>query len=65
MLGFALANLLSRPMRTALSVLGLTVAIAGMVGLFSIAEGISNVVTRSFQQIPGLLIQQHRQRLDA
>ena len=58
MLGFALANLLSRPMRTALSVLGLTVAIAGMVGLFSIAEGISNVVTRSFQQIPGLLIQQ-------
>ncbi|MCA9080470.1 MAG: ABC transporter permease [Planctomycetaceae bacterium] len=58
MLSFAFANLCSRPLRTTLSVLGLMVSIAGMVGLFSIAEGIDRVVSKTFQQIPGLLIQQ-------
>lgn len=58
MLPFAFANLLSRPLRSVLSTLGLTVAIAGMVGLFSIAEGIDQAVLQAFQQIPGLLVQQ-------
>ena len=58
MLRFALQNLLSRPLRTLLAVLGLTVAIAGMVGLFSIAGGIDRLVNSTFEQIPGLLVQQ-------
>ncbi len=58
MFRFAIRNLLSRPLRTALSVLGLAVAISGMVGLFSIAGGIDRVVTQTFDQIPGLLVQQ-------
>ncbi|QDT32749.1 ABC transporter permease [Thalassoglobus polymorphus] len=58
MFRFAMRNLLSRPLRTALSVLGLAVAISGMVGLFSIAGGIDRVVSQTFDQIPGLLVQQ-------
>lgn len=58
MLRFAWQNLLSRPLRTTLAALGLTVAIAGMVGLFSIAGGIDRLVSATFSQIPGLLVQQ-------
>ncbi|QDU35927.1 ABC transporter permease YtrF precursor [Maioricimonas rarisocia] len=58
MFRFAIGNLLSRPVRSALSVLGLTVAISGMVGLFSIAGGIDNLVRSTFELIPGLLVQQ-------
>lgn len=58
MLKFAVSNLFSRPLRSTLSILGLAVAIAGMVGLFSIAGGIDRVVSNTFQQIPGLLVQQ-------
>jgi putative ABC transport system permease protein len=58
MLKFALGNLSSRPIRSLLSMLGLTVAIAGMVGLFSIAGGIDQLVTSTFDMIPGLLVQQ-------
>lgn len=55
---FALRNLLSRPMRSLLSMLGLTVAILGMVGLFSVAEGIDLMVTKTFRTIPGLAVLQ-------
>jgi len=58
MFKFALGNLGSRPVRSALSILGLTVAIAGMVGLFSIAGGIDQLVSSTFDMIPGLLVQQ-------
>jgi putative ABC transport system permease protein len=57
-LKFAWQNLLSRPLRTVLSVVGLTIAIAGMVGLFSIAGGIDRLVSSTFELIPGLLVQQ-------
>lgn len=58
MFRFALGNLASRPVRSALSTLGLMVAIAGMVGLFSIAGGIDALVSSTFEMIPGLLVQQ-------
>lgn len=58
MFGFALGNLRSRPLRSALSILGLTVAIAGMVGLFSIAGGVDELVASTFKLIPGILVQQ-------
>lgn len=55
---FALRNLFSRPARSALSLLGLTVAIAGMVGLFSVARGLEQTFDRSFKSIPGLIVMQ-------
>ncbi len=58
MFHFAAANLLSRPGRTLLAVLGLTIAIAGMVGLFSIAGGIEELMSSTFGPIPGLAIMQ-------
>ena len=58
MLRFAWRNLVNRPVRTVLSVLGLSVAIAGMVGLFAISGGIDHLVTRTFEKVPGLLVQQ-------
>lgn len=58
MLGFAVGNLLSRPLRSLLALVGLAIAICGMVALFAIAEGIDHVVERTFAQIPGLSITQ-------
>lgn len=58
MFRFAWRNLINRPVRTVLSVLGLSVAIAGMVGLFAISGGIQHLVTRTFEKVPGMLIQQ-------
>lgn len=58
MLRFAMRNLLSRRARSLLSLAGLSVAIAGMVGLFSIAVGIDAVVTDTFDRVPGMLVMQ-------
>jgi putative ABC transport system permease protein len=55
---FALDNLLSRPVRAVLSILGLAVAIGGMVGLFSVAGGINRLVSQTFSMIPGVLVQE-------
>ena len=59
MLKLALRNLASRPARSVLSLLGLTVAIAGMVGLFSVAEGLEDMVDSTFDRIPGLVAMQY------
>lgn len=56
MFRFSLANLWSRPARTALATLGLAVAIAGMVGLFSVREGIQNLLSTTFEGIDGSLV---------
>ena len=58
MFKFATRNLMSRPMRSLLSLLGLSVAIAGMVGLFSVAEGLDRIITSAFNRIPGLVAMQ-------
>lgn len=58
MVRFAFRNLLTRPMRSLLSLLGLTVAIMGMVGLFSVASGIDAMVTSTFRKVPGLVVMQ-------
>ena len=55
---FAIQNLVSRPLRSLLALAGLSVAIAGMVGLFSVAEGIDRMVKDTFGRIPGLAIMQ-------
>ena len=58
MLKFAIQNLMSRRVRSLLAFAGLTVAIAGMVGLFSVRGGIDRMVTETFGQIPGLAVMQ-------
>lgn len=58
MFRFALQNILSRPVRTSLAVLGMTVAILGMVSLFSIAEGLDQVVGNTLNRVPGLVAMQ-------
>jgi putative ABC transport system permease protein len=58
MFRFALKNLFSRPLRTLLALCGLTVAIAGMVGLFSVADGIEATVSATFEKVPGLAVMQ-------
>ena len=58
MLKFALRNLLSRPLRSTLSLMGLTVAIAGMVGLFGVKGGLQKTVHETFRLIPGLTVMQ-------
>jgi putative ABC transport system permease protein len=58
MLKFAFRNLMSRPVRSALSLLGLTVAIAGMVGLFAVKGGLEKTVNDTFRFIPGLTVMQ-------
>lgn len=58
MLKLAIGNLLSRPIRSLLALLGLTVAIVGMVCLFAVAEGIDQIVYDTFGRIPGLVVLQ-------
>jgi putative ABC transport system permease protein len=58
MLRLAIRNLLSRPARSTLSLMGLTVAIMGMVGLFSVAEGIDATIEDTFGQVPGIIVMQ-------
>lgn len=58
MLRFAFRNLISRPVRSLLALFGLTIAIMGMVGLFSVARGIEATVTSTFGRIPGLAVMQ-------
>src|SRR5580704_12712969 len=58
MLKFALRNLLTRPMRSVLSLVGLTVAIMGMIGLFSVAKGLDDMVSATFSRITGLVAMQ-------
>ena len=58
MLKFAFRNLMSRPVRSTLSLLGLTVAIAGMVGLFAVKGGLEKTVNDTFRLIPGLTVMQ-------
>lgn len=58
MLKFAIRNLLSRSLRSFLCLMGLTIAIAGMVGLFSIAGGLEKTVSQTFGKITGIVAMQ-------
>ena len=58
MFRYAGRNLLSRPVRSLLALCGLTIAIMGMVGLFSVAQGIQATISKTFGRIPGLAIMQ-------
>lgn len=53
---FAWRNLLTRPMRTALALIGLSIPILGVLGLFSLSNGLRNMVGDTLSQIEGVLV---------
>lgn len=52
----ALRNLTTRPMRTALGLVGLSIPIFGVVGLFSLSQGLRHLVADTLGQIQGLMV---------
>ncbi|MBV8486662.1 MAG: ABC transporter permease [Planctomycetaceae bacterium] len=53
---FAWRNLLTRPMRTVLALIGLSVPILGVIGLFSVSNGLRDLVGDTLSQIEGLIV---------
>src|SRR5205809_2375547 len=53
---FAWRNLLTRPLRTILALVGLSIPILGVLGLFSVSNGLRNLVGVSLGGIEGLVI---------
>ncbi len=56
MWGFAWQNLITRPSRTALAIIGLTIPILAFLGLFSISRGIRELVGGTLTKMEGLLV---------
>jgi putative ABC transport system permease protein len=52
----ALRNLLSRPARTALAFMGLSIPVLGVLGLFSLSEGIRSLLGDTLAQIQGIIV---------
>lgn len=53
---FAWRNLLTRPMRTALALIGLSIPILGVMGLFSVSQGMRNLVGDTLSQVEGVMV---------
>ncbi len=53
---FAWKNLLTRPLRTFLALVGLSIPILGVIGLFSLSTGLRNLVGDTLGKIQGVLI---------
>ncbi len=53
---FAWLNLMTRPLRTALALVGLSVPILGVLGLFSVSDGLRNLVGNTLDQIKGVMV---------
>ncbi len=53
---FAWLNLLTRPLRTFLALVGLSVPILGVLGLFSVSDGLRNLVGNTLDQIKGVMV---------
>src|SRR6516165_3448934 len=53
---FAWRNLLTRPLRTVLALIGLSVPILGVMGLFSVSNGLRNLVGETLSQIEGVMV---------
>ncbi|KAF0244764.1 MAG: lipoprotein release ABC transporter [Planctomycetota bacterium] len=56
MLRFALLNILTRPLRSFLALVGVAVAIAGVVGLISVSSGLKNTMTDTLDKVEGLVM---------
>jgi putative ABC transport system permease protein len=53
---FAWRNLLTRPVRTALALVGLSIPILGVIGLFSLSNGLRSMVGDTLSRIEGMVI---------
>jgi putative ABC transport system permease protein len=53
---FAWRNLLTRPLRTVLALVGLSIPILGVLGLFCVSNGLRDLVGDTLSRIEGLLI---------
>ncbi len=53
---FAWRNLLTRPLRTILALVGLSIPILGVLGLFSVSNGLRNLVGETLGGIEGLIV---------
>lgn len=53
---FAWRNLMTRPMRTILGLVGLSIPILGMIGLLSISNGIRTLLGDTLSQIQGVMV---------
>ncbi len=53
---FAFQNLLTRPIRTILGLVGLSIPILGVVGLFSLSSGLRQLVGNTLSQVEGVMI---------
>lgn len=53
---FAWRNLLTRPTRTFLALVGLSIPILGVVGLFSLSQGLRLLVGNTLNQIQGVMV---------
>jgi putative ABC transport system permease protein len=53
---FAWRNLLTRPVRTALALIGLSIPVLGVLGLFCLSNGLRDLVGDTLSRIEGLLI---------
>lgn len=53
---FAWRNLLTRPLRTTLALIGLSIPILGVLGLFSLSNGLRDMVGNTLSQIEGILV---------
>ena len=53
---FAWRNLLTRPLRTMLALIGLSIPILGILGLFCLSNGLRDLVGTTLSRIEGLII---------
>ena len=53
---FAWRNLLTRPLRTILALIGLSIPILGVLGLYSVSGGLRNLVGDTLSQITGVVV---------
>ncbi|GIW89307.1 MAG: ABC transporter permease [Isosphaeraceae bacterium] len=53
---FAWRNLLTRPVRTALALIGLSIPILGVIGLFSLSNGLRQLVGDTLGRIQGIIV---------
>lgn len=53
---FAWRNLMTRPLRTALALVGLSIPILGVIGLFSVSGGVRNMVGDTLSRVEGVMV---------
>ncbi len=53
---FAWRNLLTRPVRTILALIGLSIPILGVMGLFSVSGGLRNMVGDTLSRVEGVMV---------